>query len=228
MKFWCLVITSTLFVSARSPVILERIDLLEGDVDTAQLRRNVQVACDRETDLDKYGKNKIAIGPISWSLLRSLSVVTPFTSWLQQKIEGKYGGVADTWPLRKDMPSYIKAEHLRFMIWGLTSAAAGALWLLALVIIVPLLVCLCCRKFMCRTAHERNRTHRGCNHATFWICWILALVFCVGQIYYSAWTRADYNAAICLPQKRVYDAFRYGLDYDGREFSALIPEYNDK
>eukprot|EP01055_Gregarina_sp_Pseudo9_P005537 Gregarina_sp_Pseudo_9__5536@NODE_72_length_4596_cov_32_745227_g66_i0_p1_GENE_NODE_72_length_4596_cov_32_745227_g66_i0NODE_72_length_4596_cov_32_745227_g66_i0_p1_ORF_typecomplete_len1071_score233_73Ank_5/PF13857_6/1_2e09Ank_5/PF13857_6/1_6e07Ank_2/PF12796_7/1_8e06Ank_2/PF12796_7/1_1e07Ank_4/PF13637_6/2_6e06Ank_4/PF13637_6/0_00021Ank_4/PF13637_6/2_4Ank/PF00023_30/2_8e06Ank/PF00023_30/0_0029Ank_3/PF13606_6/7_5e07Ank_3/PF13606_6/0_012Tweety/PF04906_13/0_94Tweety/PF04906_13/49Tweety/PF04906_13/0_076P len=172
-------------------------------------------------ELDKYGKAKIATGPLSWCFLRAIAAVTPVDSWANQQLEqgtdlvNAFGNV-----FTEDVEV---TDILTWMVWGVTNVAAGVLWFLVCVFfVVPLLWCKCCRGFTVKNADSRSRTNRICNQVTFWICWALAFIFAVGLIYWSAWTKPDFNAGLCLPMKAGEDLFSRGLTKDGSTFAGLM------
>eukprot|EP01054_Gregarina_sp_Poly1_P006302 Gregarina_sp_Poly_1__6301@NODE_334_length_9463_cov_309_523840_g282_i0_p1_GENE_NODE_334_length_9463_cov_309_523840_g282_i0NODE_334_length_9463_cov_309_523840_g282_i0_p1_ORF_typecomplete_len1114_score125_96Ank_5/PF13857_6/6_5e10Ank_5/PF13857_6/3e06Ank_2/PF12796_7/4_3e08Ank_2/PF12796_7/7e07Ank_4/PF13637_6/1_4e07Ank_4/PF13637_6/0_01Ank_4/PF13637_6/0_01Ank/PF00023_30/7_5e07Ank/PF00023_30/0_0017Ank_3/PF13606_6/5_6e06Ank_3/PF13606_6/0_02Tweety/PF04906_13/0_013Tweety/PF04906_13/9_4e02Tweety/PF04906_13/0 len=182
---------------------------------------NVRVACQAEADedLNKFGKNKIATGPISWSLLRSISVITPVDSWAEMEL-AELGFLQSFKEVFTD--AYSVRDLMKWMVWGVVSVCVGAAWLLVCIfLILPLLWCRCCRKFMCKDVDLRGRTSRVCNHIAFWTCWILAVAFTVGLVYYSAWIRPDLRAATCLPVKTGGDLLVGSVSKGGYTFDGV-------
>eukprot|EP01053_Blabericola_migrator_P006389 Blabericola_migrator_1__6388@NODE_321_length_9828_cov_184_816720_g260_i0_p2_GENE_NODE_321_length_9828_cov_184_816720_g260_i0NODE_321_length_9828_cov_184_816720_g260_i0_p2_ORF_typecomplete_len999_score209_19Ank_5/PF13857_6/1_1e03Ank_5/PF13857_6/1_4e10Ank_5/PF13857_6/7_2e07Ank_2/PF12796_7/7_6e08Ank_2/PF12796_7/9_6e06Ank_3/PF13606_6/1_7e03Ank_3/PF13606_6/1_9e08Ank_3/PF13606_6/0_0007Ank_4/PF13637_6/4_4e03Ank_4/PF13637_6/4_2e08Ank_4/PF13637_6/0_0036Ank/PF00023_30/4_9e07Ank/PF00023_30/0_00045Tweety/PF len=200
---------------------VEALQEIQTDVtaNKAIIASNLVEACGAQDDLDKYGKAKVATGPISWCLLRSVSAATPGKDWADTGLEE-----GTLWRIEQQgqTTSEFINQLLRWMVWGVTSVSAGVLWFLVVVFfILPLLWCRCCRRCMCRDEDERRRTPRGCNHALFYILFTLGFVFCVGQIYYSAWLKADVNAAICLPMKELSDLYADGITKGGSSFNGI-------
>eukprot|EP01054_Gregarina_sp_Poly1_P006783 Gregarina_sp_Poly_1__6782@NODE_3661_length_946_cov_308_653015_g2334_i0_p1_GENE_NODE_3661_length_946_cov_308_653015_g2334_i0NODE_3661_length_946_cov_308_653015_g2334_i0_p1_ORF_typecomplete_len257_score19_21DUF1980/PF09323_10/0_34Tweety/PF04906_13/0_55TMEM52/PF14979_6/0_76_NODE_3661_length_946_cov_308_653015_g2334_i0112882 len=183
---------------------------------------NTWLACDAQEgeNLDKFGKNKIATGPISWNLLRAISEITPVESYARRLLlSGEE--FASAFVPGQDVSNIL--EQLECMVWGEAAVGVGFLWLLVLVLaICPLLLCSCTRSCCCQGSHKRDRTRQVCSLTAFWIPWALGLLFTVGLVYYSAWIDPDFNAMVCKPMKTSSDLLVDGINLDGHYFAGLV------
>eukprot|EP01054_Gregarina_sp_Poly1_P007367 Gregarina_sp_Poly_1__7366@NODE_406_length_8829_cov_87_468500_g330_i0_p1_GENE_NODE_406_length_8829_cov_87_468500_g330_i0NODE_406_length_8829_cov_87_468500_g330_i0_p1_ORF_typecomplete_len1057_score128_54Ank_5/PF13857_6/1_1e08Ank_5/PF13857_6/4_6e07Ank_2/PF12796_7/7_7e07Ank_2/PF12796_7/3_3e08Ank_4/PF13637_6/2e05Ank_4/PF13637_6/0_00073Ank_4/PF13637_6/0_48Ank/PF00023_30/0_00034Ank/PF00023_30/3_9e02Ank/PF00023_30/0_00022Ank_3/PF13606_6/9_8e05Ank_3/PF13606_6/0_0013Tweety/PF04906_13/0_2Tweety/PF04906_13/ len=205
LSWWLVVVTAALInVSYAEPEY--SLQAVDQDLQNAEsaVRTNTQIACQSETDLNTYGKNKITTGPISWCLLRAVSALTPGDSWAE--LDLLESGFLKSF--QEIFKNYSAKELMKWMVWGVVWACVGAAWLLVFVfLILPLLWCRCWRDIVTKDADLRKRTSRKFSHWTFLICWILALAFAFGLVYYTVWLKFDVNAAVCKPMKTAGDLF---------------------